>query len=200
MKKRYYNLYVVILLAVILSACGNSADPSKPGNLQPKEETQNLEISEKESEDTSEEIQKNSLEEETETSAEENAENSENTEGVEMQEIMIRVGGQQFHAVLYENETVKAWKTQLPMTIDMEELHGNEKYYYLKEELPTNSEKVGRIQPGDIMLFGSDCLVLFYEDFHTSYSYTRIGHIQEAEAFAGVLPKGAVEVTFEAEE
>lgn len=27
------------------------------------------------------------------------------------------------------------------------------------------------------MLFGSDCLVVFYQSFDTSYSYTKIGHI-----------------------
>lgn len=50
------------------------------------------------------------------------------------------------------------------------------------------------------MLFGSDCLVLFFEDFSNSYSYTRIGHIEEEEAFAGVLEEGTVEVSFEAGE
>ena len=27
------------------------------------------------------------------------------------------------------------------------------------------------------MLFGNNCLVIFYESFDTSYSYTKIGHI-----------------------
>jgi hypothetical protein len=47
------------------------------------------------------------------------------------------------------------------------------------------------------MLFGSDCLVLFFEDFSTSYSYTRIGHIEDAGDFVDTLTSGNVEVTFE---
>lgn len=86
------------------------------------------------------------------------------------------------------------------MTLPMEELHGNEKFYYLEEELPADSEKVGSIQTGDIMLFGSDCLVLFFDDFNTSYSYTRIGYVEDAQRFAGALADGTVEVTFRAGE
>ena len=86
------------------------------------------------------------------------------------------------------------------MTLDMEELHGNEKFYYLDEELPSNSENIGSIKTGDIMLFDSDCLVLFFEDFSTSYSYTRIGHIDEEEEFVNALSEGTVEVTFAAGE
>lgn len=86
------------------------------------------------------------------------------------------------------------------MTFEMEELNGNEKFHYLKEGLPANSENVGNIEAGDIMLFGSDCLVLFFEDFTTSFNYTRIGHIEEEEAFVSVLPGGTVEITFEAGE
>lgn len=47
-----------------------------------------------------------------------------------------------------------------------------------------------------VILHGSDCLVLFFDDFNTSYSYTRIGHIEDAQGFAEVLAGGRVEVTF----
>ena len=52
----------------------------------------------------------------------------------------------------------------------------------------------------NIMLFGSDCLVLFYDDFKTSYSYTRIGHIEDEDAFVNELSGGTVGVTFKAGE
>lgn len=133
-------------------------------------------------------------------STEKETENTEEPGGAQMQKIMINVGGQSFQAVLYDNETAKALKERLPMTLNMEELHGNEKFYYLEEGLPTDSENVGNIQTGDIMLFGSDCLVLFFDDFNTSYSYTRIGQIEDAQGFVGVLADGTVEVTFRTEE
>ena len=37
----------------------------------------------------------------------------------------------------------------------------------------------------------------FFEDFSTSYSYTRIGHIEDAGNFADTLASGTVEVMFE---
>ena len=124
--------------------------------------------------------------------------NSRETGDEQMQEMTVEAGGQKFQAALYDNETVRAFQERLPMTLDMEELHRNEKFYYLDEGLPANSENVGSIKAGDIMLFGSDCLVLFFEDFSTSYNYTRIGHIQEEEAFVKALSGGTVEMGCEA--
>ena len=63
------------------------------------------------------------------------------------------------------------------MELEMNELNGNEKYYYLDESLPVNPYSPNTIGKGDIMLFGSSCLVIFYDNFNTSYSYTRIGKI-----------------------
>ena len=65
----------------------------------------------------------------------------------------------------------------LPLEITMDELNGNEKYVYLDKSLPTNSTNPKHINKGDIMLFGNDCLVIFYKSFDTTYSYTKIGHI-----------------------
>lgn len=85
----------------------------------------------------------------------------------------------------------------LPLTINMEELHGNEKYYYLDNSLPTESSNVGEINTGDIMLYGSDCLVLFYDTFDTSYSYTRIGYITDTAGLKDAVGSGSVTITFE---
>ena len=59
----------------------------------------------------------------------------------------------------------------------MNELNGNEIYYYLDQDLPTNSYQSHNIETGDIMLFCSSCLVIFYESFQTNNSYSRIGKI-----------------------
>lgn len=70
------------------------------------------------------------------------------------------------------------------------------KNYYLDEDLPSRSESVGTIRAGDLMLYGSNCLVSFFETFETGYTYTRIGHIDDAEGYAAALPGGSVTVTF----
>lgn len=110
--------------------------------------------------------------------------------------IQITAGKQTFSAELYDNETVRAFLKKLPMTITMEELNGNEKYYYFSKSLPADARKQNTIHTGDIMLYGSDCLVLFYDDFSTSYSYTPMGSMRNPEGLKEALGRGNVRVTF----
>lgn len=111
--------------------------------------------------------------------------------------IEIVVGDKTFSATLYDNETAEALKQQLPLTLNMSELNGNEKYYYLSETLPTNSSIPSGIKTGDLMLYGNNCLVLFYDSFSTSYSYTPIGYVDNTDGLAAALGGGDVQVTFQ---
>ena len=111
--------------------------------------------------------------------------------------IQIVVGDKQFTVTLESNDTVKALTEMLPLTLDMSELNGNEKYYYLDTALPSAPEKFGYINEGDIMLYGDSCLVVFYDSFDTSYTYTKIGHIDDTSGLADTLGTGGVTVTFE---
>lgn len=110
--------------------------------------------------------------------------------------IRIAVRDQDFSAELYDNETTRAWAGQMPMTLEMSELNGNEKYHYFSESLPTNPEKPDAIHTGDLMLYGQSCLVLFYKDFVTSYSYTPLGYMEDAAGLAKALGNGNVTVSF----
>ena len=114
-----------------------------------------------------------------------------------MTEITITAGKKKFSAKLYDSETSRAFAEKLPMTMEMSELNGNEKYYYMPESLPTRAERPGRIKTGDLMLFGSDCIVLFYESFSASYSYTPVGYVEDPDSLAEALGSGSVQVTFE---
>lgn len=111
--------------------------------------------------------------------------------------ITIRVGDHSFAATLEDNATVRAFIALLPMTITMNEMNGNEKYYYLSENLSTDSYRPGTIRNGDLMLYGSNCLVLFYETFSSSYSYTRLGRLDNPSGLSSTLGRGNVTVTFE---
>lgn len=109
----------------------------------------------------------------------------------------ITIGSTTFTATLASNTTATAFMELLPMTINMSELNNNEKYYGLPQSLPTNASNPGTIQNGDLMLYGSSTLVLFYKTFSTSYSYTRIGSIDNPSGLQNALGESSVTVTFE---
>lgn len=127
-----------------------------------------------------------------------NDNNGNNKEENEMnRNITIRVGGRSFTATLEDNLTARAFAAMLPMTVTMNEMNGNEKYYYLPDDLPTDSKRPGTIRNGDLMLYGSNCLVLFYKTFSSSYSYTRLGKVDNPSDLSEVLGTGNASVTFE---
>jgi hypothetical protein len=111
----------------------------------------------------------------------------------------IKIGARTFNAVLYDNATATAFKARLPVTIKMQDLNSNEKYFDFSSGLPTNSANPGTIQSGDLMLYGNKTLVLFYKSFPTSYSYTELGRIDNTSGLTAALGTGNVTVTFELE-
>lgn len=111
--------------------------------------------------------------------------------------IRLLVGRAEFAVTLADNAAAREFASRLPMTLTMTELNGNEKYGQLAEPLPTSSEAPGRIHTGDLMLWGDDTLVLFYDTFSTPYRYTRLGAIDRPDELARILGRGGVTVTFE---
>lgn len=94
-----------------------------------------------------------------------------------MDNVNVSINGKIYNAILEDNETVKEFLKMLPQEFAMTELNGNEKYIYMNTTLTTNAINPKHINKGDIMLYGNNCLVIFYKSFNTSYSYTKIGHI-----------------------
>ncbi|MBR5913487.1 MAG: hypothetical protein IKZ58_03925 [Selenomonadaceae bacterium] len=111
--------------------------------------------------------------------------------------IKIIVNGKTFDEVLEDNESARKFLEKLPLEVTMTELNGNEKYYRFNENLPSADERVGMIHAGDLMLYSSSYVVIFYEDFSTSYSYTRLGKILNVDEFDKILGNGDVTVKFE---
>jgi hypothetical protein len=125
-----------------------------------------------------------------------NSNNNTNSTGSKLK---IKIGNRTFTATLYDNATVTAFKSFLPMTVTMIELNGNEKYGDLPRSLATDASNPATIQAGDLMLYGSSTLVLFYATFSTTYSYTRLGHINDVTGLSTALGSGNVTVSYELE-
>lgn len=119
-----------------------------------------------------------------------------NAFGDNMQNIIITIENKKYEAVLYDNSTTKELIKKFPITITMSDLNGNEKYYNFSKSFSTSSENVANINKGDIMLFGDNCLVIFYKSFSTRYRYTKLGYIKNLEDLENSLGKGYIEITF----
>ena len=114
-------------------------------------------------------------------------------------DITLTIGDRTFTATMEQNSTAETFRALLPLTLEMQELNGNEKYHYLSQALPTNRTEVGTIHAGDIMLYGDNCMVVFYETFTTSYSYSPIGHITNSEGLKEALGTGTSTIIFTAQ-
>lgn len=93
----------------------------------------------------------------------------------------IKIGSETFTAKLYDNITTRAFVSQLPMTVNMTELNGKEKYYDLPNGMPVEStDQPQTIHEGEIMYWSSKSLVLFYQTFSNSYNgYVKLGLCSE---------------------
>ena len=128
-----------------------------------------------------------------------NTQNNVNNNDTLMIYMKIIIGSKTFTAKPNDNATVTAFKDLLPLSLNMSELNGNEKYFHLSTNLPTKASNPDTIHTGDLMIWGSNSLVLFYKTFSTSYSYTKLGRIEDSSGLADAVGSGNVTVTFELE-
>lgn len=171
--KTIVSLLIAIVLAITLCAC------STPDRLQP------------DTEQTGTQSPEESAPAETSSDREQTPENP-----MAPSSIVLTIGDKTFSALLEDSETTRAFLELLPLTLEMSELNGNEKFYYMDDTLPTNAENPGQINAGDLMLYGNNCLVLFFDTFSTSYSYTRLGSVTDASGLVDALDSGTVTITF----
>ena len=107
----------------------------------------------------------------------------------------IKIKDTEYQIELDQSETVNQIKSKFPLTISMTNLNGNEVYYNFDgQSFPTNQQSVGTINQGDIYLYQTNCLVLFYKTFSTSYRYTKIGKVINPEGLDTLIGSGNVEV------
>ena len=108
----------------------------------------------------------------------------------------MTVGEHRFSITLADTEAARAFAAMLPLSIDMADLNGNEKHAELPKSLPTNPDRPCTIRNGDLMLYGSRTLVVFYLTFNSPYAYTRLGRIDEPAQLASVLGQKKLLIQF----
>lgn len=106
------------------------------------------------------------------------------------------VGERRFAISLADTNAARAFAALLPLTLDMAELNGNEKHANLSRALPTDARRPGTIRNGDLMLYGSITLVVFYQTFRSPYSYSRLGHVNDPAGLEQVLGQRSVRIVF----
>lgn len=108
----------------------------------------------------------------------------------------MTVGEHRFAITLADNAATRAFVTLLPLTVAMSDLNRNEKYATLPQVLPAEASKPGTIRNGDLMLYGTDTLVVFYSNFNSTYAYTRLGQVDDTAKLAQALGRRDVQVSF----
>ncbi|GAB2933595.1 cyclophilin-like fold protein [Hafnia psychrotolerans] len=108
----------------------------------------------------------------------------------------MNINEQQFEVRLHDNPAAKAFVNTLPLQLEMDELNGNEKFADLPHTFPSSPVRPGTIQNGDLMLYGTQTLVLFYSSFESSYRYTPIGKVINPENLPAQMDKNKILVRF----
>ena len=121
------------------------------------------------------------------------------TEEDAMMKMNVQVGESVFTATLERNAAVEALVEMLreaPVTLQLRDYAGFEKVGQLGTALPAEDSRI-TTRPGDIALYQGDQIVMFYGS--NSWSYTRLGHIDDLASWEEALGDGDIEATFSLE-
>lgn len=157
---------------VLLSACSPANKQSGSGS---NDDASGMQASE---EELTDERQKDVSEEDTEM------------------KINVQIGTENFTATLESNEAAAAFAEMMkeePVVIQMSDYSGFEKVGSLGTSLPASNSQI-TTQAGDIVLYNSSQIVIFYDS--NSWSYTKLGRIDDLTGWEEALGSGDVEVTF----
>ena len=199
-------LVVIMSLAVLLTGCGNSEQIESNSESSSTAQMEDTSSSEAESSSEPETSEPDIVPEEPEESDSSTAPESGDAESQQVEEensemqMNVQVGGSTFTATLEENEAVDAlveMMEQGPVTIQMSDYSGFEKVGPLGPSLPTSNQQT-TTQAGDIVLYQGNQIVMFYGS--NSWSYTRLGHIDDLTGWEEAVGSGDVTVTFSLED
>lgn len=202
-KKISFLIFVLFSISVLLAGCGNqeavrsdTPDTSALSESIPPDELESTHPSE-----TEEPEQTKTPEQELSAPSQE----TENTESESLEEenrkmkMNVNVNGQDFTATLENNSAVDALVQMMkngPVTLQLSDYAGFEKVGPLGQSLPASNSQT-TTHAGDIVLYQGNQIVMFYGS--NSWSYTRLGHIDDLTGWEEALGSGDVTVTLSME-
>lgn len=198
--KRVWCFLLTGLLVVCLAACGPNPSSASDTSNPPTVANNALDATDDAQRNESEPSASNSSEPpsiEDSTNAQDDASNEESEEEAIMEQttFYVSVGGETFSATFADNSGAQALKELLAggnITIQMSDYGGFEKVGPLGQSLPTENSQT-TTQAGDIVLYQGNQIVIFYGS--NSWSYTRLGKIDDLTGWQEALGSSAVSVT-----
>lgn len=110
--------------------------------------------------------------------------------------IDLSIGDRTFRVRLEQNEAARelaAMVAQEPLTLQMRDYGGFEKTASLGRPLSSQDQSM-MAQPGDVMLYQGQQIVIFYGS--NRWSYTKLGAVEDLTGWAQTLGERTVRVTF----
>ena len=107
--------------------------------------------------------------------------------------VKLTINEKVFTAIL--DNSSSSFEKLLPLTVKMMDLNSNEKNC-LNKNLQKKDVIFETVEKGDILLFQSNCLVLFYKTFSSGYKYTRIGKITNVDGLEEKVGNSTIKVKF----
>ena len=200
--KRLFIIFTALVLIMGMTACGDTNQSSETGSL-PSDSNQQIETEpdnvNKEQDGQDSTIQSASDGAQIQTnppdSEIENFETEVETEDMSMR-MNVQIGNTSFTATLEDNaatsELIEMMR-EAPITISMNDYSGFEKVGPLGRSLTTDNHQT-TTSAGDIVLYSGNQIVMFYGS--NSWSYTRIGKIDDLTGWEDALGNGSITVVF----
>ncbi len=113
-----------------------------------------------------------------------------------MKQITLSFNGHTYSATLADNSSARAFAELLksgPLTVSAHDYGSFEKVGELGRTLPRNDEHI-TTSPGDIILYQGNQITVYYAQ--NSWSFTRLGRIDDPGGLREALGDGNVEITF----
>ncbi len=109
------------------------------------------------------------------------------------QKMTLKIGDAEVPVTWENNASVEALGKLLPLTIDMSMYGGFEQVGSIGRSVARNDSQMST-NPGDIVLYSGDQIVVFYGT--NSWSYTKLGHVDlSADEMTKLLSQGDVTIT-----